>query len=100
MSLNHYYLLGRSGLRVSRLALGTMTFGNAGIRGIGGSWGSDEAAARAIFHRYVDSKAAHSAPVEAMQASAFCSISQSRKSSVPRFGGRCAGMMMWTARPE
>jgi hypothetical protein len=24
---NHYYLLGRSGLRVSRLALGTMNFG-------------------------------------------------------------------------
>ncbi len=36
MSLDHYFLLGRSGLRVSRLALGTMTFGNAGIRGIGG----------------------------------------------------------------
>lgn len=54
MSLDHYFLLGRSGLRVSRLALGTMTFGNAGIRGIGGSWGSDEAAARAIFHRYVE----------------------------------------------
>lgn len=53
MSLDHYYLLGRSGLRVSRLALGTMTFGNAGIRGIGGSWGSDEAMARAIFNRYV-----------------------------------------------
>ena len=54
MSLDHYYLLGRSGLRVSRLALGTMTFGNAGIRGIGGSWGSDEATARAIFNRYVE----------------------------------------------
>ena len=54
MSLDQYFLLGRSGLRVSRLALGTMTFGNAGIRGIGGAWGSDEEAARAIFHRYVD----------------------------------------------
>ncbi|MDW9587631.1 aldo/keto reductase [Sinorhizobium meliloti] len=54
MSLDQYYLLGRSGLRVSRLALGTMTFGNAGIRGIGGSWGSDEVTARAIFHRYVE----------------------------------------------
>ncbi|MDQ0322673.1 aryl-alcohol dehydrogenase-like predicted oxidoreductase [Pararhizobium capsulatum DSM 1112] len=53
MSLDHYYLLGRSGLRVSRLALGTMTFGNGGIRGIGGTWGSDEASARAIFDRYV-----------------------------------------------
>lgn len=54
MSLDHYFLLGRSGLRVSRLALGTMTFGNTGIRGIGGTWGSDEATARAIFHRYIE----------------------------------------------
>lgn len=54
MTLDSYYLLGRSGLRVSRLALGTMTFGNAGIRGIGGSWGTDENNARAIFHRYLD----------------------------------------------
>lgn len=27
LALNHYRLLGRSGLRVSPLALGTMTFG-------------------------------------------------------------------------
>lgn len=54
MSLDHYYLLGRSGLRVSRLALGTMTFGNAGIRGIGGSWGTDEENARAIFDQYLE----------------------------------------------
>lgn len=54
MSMDHYYLLGRSGLRVSRLALGTMTFGNGGIRGIGGSWGSDEDAARKIFNRYLE----------------------------------------------
>ncbi len=54
MTLDSYYLLGRSGLRVSRLALGTMTFGNAGIRGIGGSWGTDENNARAIFHHYID----------------------------------------------
>lgn len=27
MAIQHYYTLGRSGLRVSRLALGTMTFG-------------------------------------------------------------------------
>lgn len=53
MSVDQYYLLGRSGLRVSRLALGTMTFGNGGIRGIGGSWGADEGAARAIFDRYI-----------------------------------------------
>ncbi|QWK79251.1 aldo/keto reductase [Ochrobactrum sp. BTU1] len=54
MSLDHYFLLGRSGLRVSRLALGTMTFGNGGIRGISGSWGTNEADARAIFDRYLE----------------------------------------------
>lgn len=53
MSLDQYFLLGRSGLRVSRMALGTMTFGNAGIRGIAGTWGSDRDAAAAIFDRYV-----------------------------------------------
>lgn len=50
---DQYFHLGRSGLRVSRLALGTMTFGNAGIRGIGGSWGTEAKGARAIFDRYV-----------------------------------------------
>lgn len=48
MSVNHYYSLGRSGLRVSRLALGTMTFGTDW------GWGSDEQAARAIFDRYLE----------------------------------------------
>jgi len=43
-----YYTLGRSGLRVSRLALGTMTFGESW------GWGSDEATARAMFDRYLD----------------------------------------------
>lgn len=41
--LDAYRLLGRSGLRVSPLALGTMTFG----------WGADRDAARAIFDAYV-----------------------------------------------
>lgn len=54
MSLDHYFLLGRSGLRVSRLALGTMTFGNGGVRGIGGSWGTDEDNARTIFNHYLE----------------------------------------------
>lgn len=43
-----YTLLGRSGLRVSRLALGTMTFGTEN------GWGSDRATARAMFDRYLD----------------------------------------------
>ncbi len=42
-----YRLLGRSGLRVSRLALGTMTFGQA-------PWGCDAAAAAEILDRYLD----------------------------------------------
>jgi len=42
-----YYTLGRSGLRVSRLALGTMTFGTDW------GWGSEEKSARAIFDRYL-----------------------------------------------
>ena len=48
MSVNHYYTLGRSGLRVSRLALGTMTFGTDW------GWGSEEKEARAIFDRYLE----------------------------------------------
>lgn len=47
MNLQTYRPLGRSGLLVSPLALGTMTFGTA-------RWGADEAGSRAIFERYVD----------------------------------------------
>ncbi len=45
MSLNAFRTLGRSGLVVSPLALGTMTFGP-------GSWGADEATSREIFQSY------------------------------------------------
>lgn len=48
MSLESYRLLGRSGLRVSPLALGTMTFGTAW------GWGADQTEARRIFDGYVD----------------------------------------------
>ena len=47
MDLTHYRTLGRSGLVVSPLALGTMTFG-------AGRWGADEATSRRIFDAYVD----------------------------------------------
>ena len=47
MSLATYRTLGRSGLVVSPLALGTMTFGTP-------RWGIDEAGARAIFDAYVE----------------------------------------------
>jgi aryl-alcohol dehydrogenase-like predicted oxidoreductase len=45
--LSLYHLLGRSGLRVSRLALGTMTFGQQ-------PWGCDAKQAAAILDRYLD----------------------------------------------
>jgi aryl-alcohol dehydrogenase-like predicted oxidoreductase len=49
IQLDHYRLLGRSGLRVSPLALGTMTFG------VGeGSWGSTEDEARAMIDMFID----------------------------------------------
>ncbi len=47
MQLNHLRTLGRSGLPVSPLALGTMTMGNA-------NWGSPDDASAAIFNAYVD----------------------------------------------
>lgn len=47
-SLSSYHLLGRSGLRVSPLCLGTMTFGTEW------GWGSEESQAQAIFRRYME----------------------------------------------
>lgn len=48
MNLTDYRLLGRSGLRVSPLSLGAMTFGTDW------GWGADEREARRIFDAYVD----------------------------------------------
>ena len=47
MALDHYHTLGRSGLRVSPLALGTMTFGQEG-------WGCDAATASALLDQYFE----------------------------------------------
>jgi aryl-alcohol dehydrogenase-like predicted oxidoreductase len=47
-SLVDYVTLGRSGLRVSPLCLGTMTFGTEW------GWGAEEGVAREIFDRYLD----------------------------------------------
>ncbi|TDE41867.1 aldo/keto reductase [Nonomuraea mesophila] len=47
-NLDTYRLLGRSGLRVSPLALGTMTFGTEW------GWGSDKDESRRIFDAYVE----------------------------------------------
>ncbi|WP_426237585.1 aldo/keto reductase [Pararhizobium sp. DWP1-1-3] len=47
MDLTSYRTLGKSGLIVSPLALGTMTFGAE-------RWGSGETASRAVFNAYVD----------------------------------------------
>lgn len=46
--LNHYRVLGRSGLKVSPLCLGTMTFGT------GAGWSADEATSRAVFDNYLE----------------------------------------------
>lgn len=48
ISLDQYPLLGRSGLRVSPLALGTMTFGQ------NWGWGADATESRRIFDLYID----------------------------------------------
>jgi aryl-alcohol dehydrogenase-like predicted oxidoreductase len=47
MNLSNYRTLGRSGLVVSPLALGTMTFGTA-------RWGLDETGSAAVFNAYVE----------------------------------------------
>ena len=48
MPLNHYVTLGRSGLRVSPLCLGAMTFGKEW------GWGSEPAEAKRIIDRYLE----------------------------------------------
>jgi aryl-alcohol dehydrogenase-like predicted oxidoreductase len=47
MNLNSFRTLGRSGLRVSPIALGAMTFGD-------GSWGADDKTSAALLHRYLE----------------------------------------------
>src|SRR5438034_9766476 len=47
-ALNHYRLLGRSGLRVSPLCLGTMTFGKEW------AWGSEKDESRSVFDAYAE----------------------------------------------
>ena len=48
MQLDHYRTLGRSGLRVSPVCLGTMTFGKDW------GWGSDADEARQVFDAYLE----------------------------------------------
>jgi aryl-alcohol dehydrogenase-like predicted oxidoreductase len=48
LQLNDYRLLGRSGLRVSPLSLGTMTFG------MPAEWGSEDSEAEKMFNYYVE----------------------------------------------
>lgn len=52
LQLDDYRLLGNSGLRISPLTLGTMTFG------VQAGWGSDEATAKQILDHYIG-QAAH-----------------------------------------
>ncbi|WP_410652473.1 aldo/keto reductase [Amycolatopsis sp. cmx-4-54] len=51
MTLDQYYLLGRSGLRVSRIALGTMNFGTGGFHA---AYGKSEDEVRPIFRKYLE----------------------------------------------
>jgi aryl-alcohol dehydrogenase-like predicted oxidoreductase len=46
--MNAFYTLGRSGLRISRFALGAMTFGTEW------GWGADLDTARELFNAYID----------------------------------------------
>src|SRR5438552_18968851 len=48
MRLSEYTTLGRSGLRVSPLCLGTMTFGTEW------GWGAEETVSRSLFNRYLE----------------------------------------------
>jgi aryl-alcohol dehydrogenase-like predicted oxidoreductase len=48
MPAAQYYTLGRTGLRVSRLALGTMTFGTEA------GWGTDRTTAQELFRTYIN----------------------------------------------
>jgi len=48
MRMHEYTTLGRSGLRVSPLCLGTMTFGTEW------GWGAEEKVSRSLFERYLD----------------------------------------------
>lgn len=48
MRMNEYTTLGRSGLRVSPLCLGTMTFGTEW------GWGAEEKTSRSLFDRYLE----------------------------------------------
>ncbi|WP_124978964.1 aldo/keto reductase [Nonlabens xiamenensis] len=48
MPINNYYNLGKTGLKVSRLALGTMTFGKEW------GWGNSREESQQIFNQYLD----------------------------------------------
>jgi len=52
--LDHYRLLGRSGLRVSPLCLGAMTFGVGAKGSGGGAWASTDDEAAAMVDTYID----------------------------------------------
>jgi aryl-alcohol dehydrogenase-like predicted oxidoreductase len=94
MTLTDYRTLGRSGLIVSPLALGAMTFGAA-------RWGSDEAGSRAVFDAYIgaggnviDTADVYSAGVSEEMVGRFVSDAGARdrlviatKSGFPRQGG-------------
>ena len=82
IKLDHYRLLGRSGLRVSPLCLGTMTFGNEW------GWGADKEESRRMLDLYLERGGNFSATVLSpplgwrSETSSGCGPSQ-RRSSLP-----------------
>jgi len=94
-----YRLLGRSGLRVSELCLGTMTFGGgAGSLGVGST---SDAESRAIFDRYVeaggnffDSACSYSGGRSEELLGSFCAAERDQYVIATKYGNsREAGLM-------
>src|SRR6266550_2818073 len=56
MSLNDYVTLGRSGLRVSELCLGTMTFGEEW------GWGAGEEESRRVLDAFLEAASSRASP--------------------------------------
>jgi len=89
MSLDDYRTLGRSGLVISPLALGTMTFGTA-------RWGSNEEVSRQVFNAYVD--AGGILDVFGSDAFSFVTLTDSIN-KLPFVPGRLGSLGLFTEAP-
>ena len=101
MSLTAFRTLGRSGLVVSPLALGAMTFGP-------GAWGADDQASRAIFDAYraaggnfIDTADIYSGGASETLVGQFIAQSKSRDEVVlaTKFGFNGSGSPLATGQP-